>query len=241
MANRTPQTIADAILKMFNVTWRQHLFFKQSMDDWAIKQKWHNYKMSKVREVQTIDVKAHAEIGSDLAVARFVTDTLGGTIRNEKGHWIRKKGDLPPEFVESFKVTSIKAKKSGLIDEGIDNFVGLNKLESIDLSANPKLDDFACDQLARQFRSSKTLTEIDISDNPHISLYGLDVLFRIPSIKRIIALNTLASEHQDVDLFVVCAEDERNVDVYVHSGGNKYKNPELEALRADTRLRIASQ
>lgn len=214
---------------------------KGALDDWAIKQKWHNRKLNHLVKMQKIDIIAHSEIGSDLAVARFVTGTLGGLIRNEKGHWIKRKKDLPPEFTESFKVTAIKASGCGLIDEGIDNFVGLTQCESIDLSSNPRLDDFACDQLARQFRSSRTLREVNFSNNPLVSIYGLDVLFRIPSIKRIIALNTMAAKHEDIDLFVICAEDERQCDVYVHEGGKKFKVPELEALRQDTKLQIASQ
>lgn len=214
---------------------------KGALDDWAVKQKWENKKLDWLVRAQRIDIKAHSEIGSDLAVARFVTGKLNGRICNEKGHWFKHLKDLPPEYVESFRVTAIRVANARLVDEGIDNFVGLTQLKSIDLSSNPKLDDFACDQLARQFRSSRTLEEINLSHNPLISIYGLDVLFRIPSIRRIIAFDTLASKHEDIDLFVVCAEDERQCDVYVHQDGKKFKHPELESLRVDTKLQIASQ
>lgn len=222
------------------MNWKSQYILKQTLDDWAIKQIFHNRKTKALVKLQKIDVSAHSKLGSDLAVARFVTGRIGGLIRNEKGHWIKREADLPPEFTESFKVTAIKVANSGLVDEGIDNFVGLNHLESIDLSLNPKLDDFACDMLARQFRSSKNLREVNLSNNPLISLYGLDVLFRIPSINRIIAVNTLATEHEESDLFVVCAEDERQCDVFLHEGGKKHRLPELEQTRVDVRYRIAS-
>lgn len=204
---------------------------QRSYDNWALKQKWHDYKLKKIVQNQRLDHSAHADFGSDIAVSRFVIRYCIGQVRNENGRWIEKETDLPKHYSKSFKLTGISAKKARLVNEGIDNFVGLDYCETIDLSNNPRLDNFACDQLARQFRKSKHLTEVDLSYNPRISVHGLEILFRIPSLRRVIAIDTAATKYEDIDLFVLGAKDERACDVFVHPDGKKYLNPELEELR----------
>lgn len=232
MGSRTPQTFTEALNKFLSLKYNTRIAIRRSYDDWTMKQIWSDYKMKRLRKNQMINLDQHTELGSDIACAKFVINYCNGQVRNENERWINNPSEIPKYYTKSFKLTAIDAKKSQLVSESIDNFVGLDHLESINLSYNDKLDNFACDQLSRQFRNSKTLKEIDISYNSRISVYGLEILFRIPSLKKIIAVDTLASQYEDIDLFVLAAEDEKQCNVLVHNNGKKYVLDELEELRS---------
>lgn len=213
--SRKPTSITDVVTKFLTVHYRTKVAFKRTYDNWQLKQILADRKRKTLVEMQRLDIDAHAKYGSDLAVAKFVLSLPRGEIRDQHGKWIRRKKELPPDYTNSFKVTAINARKAGLLTEGIDNFVGLEYVQSLNLSENPKLDDFACDQLARQFRKSRSLKEINLSSNPRIDLYGLDVLFRIPSLERVIAIGTQASRREEAEAFVIAAEEERLCEVLV--------------------------
>lgn len=230
MSIKTSTSVADAISNFLTTKYRTKVAVKRNYDNWQFKQMYADWKRGALVHGQKLDLDAHTKYGSDLAVAKFVLSLYFGQVRDERGKWINRRKDLPPDYTNSFKITAIKAKGLGLLTEGIDNFVGLEHVESIDLSNNPKLDDFACDQLSRQFRRSKSLREINLSRNPLISLNGLDVLFRIPSIKRIVAIETQAGEHEEADAFVLAAEDERNCEVLVYDESRRFRLPELNDL-----------
>jgi len=157
----------------------------------------------------------HAELGADLAAAKFVIGKFGGKIQDETGSWITRVGQLPKKFVESFKVTAIELTNSNILTEGLDNFAELDYVKSLNLSRNKNLDDFACDIIAREFRKSRVLESIDLSFNEQISVHGLNALFRIPSIRHIRAVQTGASKYENMDLFALLAEDERQCKVVV--------------------------
>lgn len=231
MSNRTPQTFTDAIIKFLSIKMTTKLAVKRSWDDWTWKQMWANKKRQLVRNLHKIDLGAHSKSGSDIAVAKFVIDTCQGRIMTERRQkWTNLKTSIPSEYSRDFRVTAIDLEGRNLITESIDNLVGLDELRYLNLSRNDRLDDFACDQLARQYRSSRTLREIDLSYNPFITVYGLEVLFRIPSIKRITAINTRASKYEQIDLFTMAAKDERDCDIFVHQG-RQYLDEDLENLR----------
>lgn len=239
MSNKTPTNITEALQKFFSLHYSTKIKIKRSYDDWFWKQFWSDWKRKRTIQSQMLNLEHHTQLGSDLAVSKFVISKCGGLVRNHQGRWFAKRKDLPPDYSKAFKLTAIVVKETGLLTEGIDNFVGLDYLESLDLSDNKGLDDFACDQLSRQFRSSKSLKEVILNHNPLISIYGLEILFRIPSIKKISAIGTLAAEHEEIDLFTLAAEEERQCEIIVHGEGRRYKLPELEDLKGEM-LQIAS-
>lgn len=85
--------------------------------------------------------------------------------------------------------------------EAIDNFVSLYHLEELNFSNNQNLCDFACDQLARQYRNSKTLRYINLSNCVNISDRGLSAFVRIPSLRHLVFTNTNASKFKYIQLF----------------------------------------
>lgn len=239
MSNKTPTNITEALRKFLSLHYSTRIKIKRSYDNWFWKQFWSDWKRTRTIKCQKLNLENHTQLGSDLAASKFVISKCGGLVRNHQGRWFTKCKDLPPDYSKAFKLTAIVVKNTGLLTEGIDNFVGLDYLESLDLSENKGLDDFACDQLSRQFRSSRTLGEIKLDHNPFISIYGLEILFRIPSIRKISAIGTLAAEHEEIDLFTLAAEEERQCEIIVHEGSKRYKLPELEDLKGEM-LQIAS-
>lgn len=210
--NKTAQTFGEAIAKFLRFHPEFLLMVQRTYDDWTFKQMFRNYTRKQALKFQSAQFVQHQSLGSDIAVSKFIIKCRG-KIRDQNHRWITRDRELPKQYSENFKITYIDASDCGLLDEGIDNFMDLTQVEAIDLSKNPELDDFACDQLSRQFRNSTNLKEINLSFNPYISIYGLDILFRIPSIQRITAVETLASKHEQLDIFKVCAEVERNCEV----------------------------
>lgn len=225
MSNRTPQTYTDAIIKFMSIKMTTKLAVKRDWDNWTWKQLWANKGKQILTRLHKLDLGAHTKYGPDIAVAKFVIETCRGRIMTERGKWLELKTAIPGEYSRDFRLTGIDLQGKGLITESIDNIVGLEELQYLNLSNNRRLDDFACDQLARQFRSSRTLREVDLSYNPFITVYGLDALFRIPSIKRIKAIDTRASKYEQIDLFTLAAKDERDCDIYVHKD-RQYRNVE---------------
>ena len=230
-ASKVGESMSDLVYKYLRFDGTFKFMLKRSYDDWFFKQLFADRRRRSRVKSQKLRVDEHSTVGSDLAVSRFVVERCRGQIRDERGLWIFRKSELPADYRQSFKVTGIKMIAQNLVTEGVDNFVDLDHLELIDLSDNPKLDDFACDQLSRQFRRSKNLKEVILNNNPLISVYGLEILFRIPSLRRIVAFNTQASNYEDIDLFTVAAEEERKCTVLVHEDGRQYNSSELEALR----------
>lgn len=215
--------------------YRKDMFFvaQRARDDWYFKQAISDFRRKRLIKRQTIDVDDHINNGSDLATARFVILQLYGKVQDNNGTWLSRYYDLPSKYVESFKLISIDASNSRLMTEGTDNFAGLDQLRSLNLSHNPNLDDFACDQLAREFRKSSSLELIDLSYNKHISIHGLNVLLRIPTLKYIRAVDTRASDHPEIDLFTLAAQEERDCQVYTHECGRQYISDDLENLKQD--------
>lgn len=227
---RTPQNILEAIDRFRSVDWKTRIAPRKAYDDFHFKQLWSDKRRVKDLKLQKIDSQYYLENGADAAVARFVTGYCGGRIKTTQGNWFANYYRLPKQFDEEFKIAVIEAPASNLYTESIANFAGLTRLERMDLSRNDKLDNFACDQLARAFRTSKTLKELNLSHIPRIDVYGLDALFRIPSLRLINAQNTMATRSEDIELFTIAALEERNCIVLTRDDGRLFKSPELEEL-----------
>ncbi len=91
--------------------------------------------------------------------------------------------------------------------EGLDNFILLNQLEELNLSNNWKLDDFACDKIARLFRNSTTLTYLDLSNIPNISHRGIEALYKIRSLQTLVIRGTRAAEYPFIELLVLMYQE----------------------------------
>lgn len=210
------QSVSDALAKAFSVNIKTKLFLRKGFDEFRIKELWNYVKRKHLIEAQAIKLDMHGKCGSDVAVARFVLDyCINGRVMllNQPNKWIDKLNAIPPRADPAIKLVKIDCSNSFILNEGIDNFVGLEHLKSLDLSGNTMLNDFACDQLARQFRASKSLEEINLSNVPSIGISGVETLMRIPSLKKIIVKNTWAARYENFKLFSMLAEDEKGCGV----------------------------
>lgn len=212
MTHQGATSINGAINKLFSREIEAYIKSFKTYNKWFLKQTFADYKRNLKLDHQKVSLVQHQELGPDLAVSNFVLN-FGGKVRDNKDRWIAKVDHLPKEYNKNYKLTYVDASKCGLLTEAIDNFIGLVNLESLDLSDNHDLDDFACDQLARQFRNSTKLKEINMSNNPQITINGLNILMRVKSLQKISAINTLASSHNQIDVFKVAADCERSCHV----------------------------
>lgn len=232
MASESIKTSAQMVINFLGISMKNRFALRRGYDKWTCKQILSDKRRNALIKLQGLEVSKHAALGSDLAVAKFVL-SLRGCLKNNESKRITKMSQLPRDYDESFRLIAADMSDCSLVTEGTDNFVGLDHLESLNLSKNPLLDDFACDQLSRQFRYSRSLCEVDLSYNPLISVYGIEVLLRIPSLRKITAIETQASKFEDIDLFTLTALEERDCRVMVHPDGRQFKSQELENLRLD--------
>lgn len=84
--------------------------------------------------------------------------------------------------------------------EGFDNYILLEHLEEFNLTNNPRLDDFTCDRIARQYRNSKKLRVLNLSNNPLITHRGIEALVKIKSLQLLDIRGTLADEFEWIEL-----------------------------------------
>lgn len=229
MVSETIKTAAFMVKSFMSINMKNRYALNRSYDIWTCRQILADKRRDYLIEKQKLKFASHAELGSDLAVAHFVTSNRG-KIKDSVGKWISDSDDLPKNFDEKFRLIEIDASRCSIVTEGTDNFVGLDYLKSLDLSENILLDDNACDQLSRQFRHSKSLQEINLSLNPFISVYGLEILLRIPSLRKIVARGTQASNYEGIDLFALAAQDECDCKILVHQNNTQFIRPELEDL-----------
>lgn len=207
-----PDSVTSALTRFFSLHYKTKLFLRKGIDEFRIKEFWQHNKRKRLINNQTINVDLHNKFGSDIAVANFVLKyCLRGKVMlvDQPNKWIVRTDGVPLQINRTIKLLRIDCSYSNIVPEGIDNFVGLEHLKSLNLSGNDMLNDFACDQLARQFRASKTLEEINLSNIPLISISGVERLIRIPSLKRILIQDTWAAEYEHFKLFSMLAEDEQ--------------------------------
>ncbi|CAG2178234.1 unnamed protein product [Oppiella nova] len=114
---------------------------------------------------------------------------------------------MPNIYDARYRVTVVDASNVKLRYEAFDNFCLLDSLQELNLSKNKLIDDFVCDKMARLFRNSKTLTVLDLSDNPLITHRGVETLHRIRSLRKLIITGTKAAKYPFIDLLVILFND----------------------------------
>lgn len=91
--------------------------------------------------------------------------------------------------------------------EGFDNYILLEDLEEFNLSNNPRLDDFTCDRIARQYRNSTKLTSLILRNNILITYRGIEALVKIKSLRYLDITGTLADQYQWIELLELLFAD----------------------------------
>lgn len=170
---------------------------------------YRRFKTKLLSQDQYFNTARQSELGPDLYASHFVVSRGGRvTFSTNKDTWIDKLRNLPRDSSVEENLVAIDAKACNILPSGLENFYELNHLQYFNLSKNIYLDDISCDYLSRLFRNSKSLEFIDLSDNPQITINGLQTLFRIRSLK---VIKCTLEEH--LELFKMLAKDECNCDI----------------------------
>ncbi|KAM6038276.1 distal membrane-arm assembly complex protein 2 [Chlamydotis macqueenii] len=121
----------------------------------------------------------------DNVVAATFTLSCGGGVRFEgQDHWIRPEGDWRPEVLRLRDVPVVALDLSGspLNYSGLDNLVPLTRLQHLDLSRCPHLDDWA---LGRLHVFGDSLRELSVARCPRITERGLAALHHLRELRRL--------------------------------------------------------
>ncbi|XP_050769836.1 distal membrane-arm assembly complex protein 2 [Gymnogyps californianus] len=120
--------------------------------------------------------------GDNVAAAVF-TLSCGGGFEGQK-HWIRPEGRWQPEVLRLRDVPVVALDLSGspLNYNGLDNLVPLTRLQHLDLSGCPHLDDWA---LGRLHVFGDSLRELSVARCPRVTERGLATLHHLRELQRL--------------------------------------------------------
>lgn len=131
----------------------------------------------------------HEVLGPDLATAHFII-RRGGRIKfKNNDHWIEQdekgKYDLPDTYNPCYHLEAIDVRFD-MHYEGLSNLCGLMRLKWLSLKNCKNVDDWGLDKISAEFPE---LEYLDISDCEKITERGLESLYRMFSLKKLIVTN----------------------------------------------------
>ncbi|XP_074714088.1 distal membrane-arm assembly complex protein 2 isoform X1 [Strix uralensis] len=121
----------------------------------------------------------------DNVVAATFTLSCGGGVRFEgQEHWLRPEDEWQPQVLHLRDVPVVALDLSGspLTYNGLDNLVRLTRLQHLDLSGCPHLDDWA---LGRLHVFGDTLRELSVARCPRVTERGLATLHHLRLLRRL--------------------------------------------------------
>lgn len=153
--------------------------------------KWfRHHKVSYAKLSQSFDPRRHEILGANLATAHFLV-YRGGRVRfRGDAHWTERneKGryDLPVNYDPRYILEAVDVNGFDLHYEGLSNFCGLTKLKWLSLKDCKNIDDWGLDKLSAELPE---LEHLDISGCEKITERGLECLYRVPNLKKLIVTN----------------------------------------------------
>jgi len=129
-------------------------------------------------------------LGADLATAHFLVHRGGRvkfrgddywTERNEKGSY-----QLPNKYDPHYVLEAVDINGFDLHYEGLSNLCGLTKLKWLSLKDCKNIDDWGLDKISSEFPE---LEHLDISGCEKITERGLESLYRMFNLKKLIVTN----------------------------------------------------
>ncbi|XP_065507852.1 distal membrane-arm assembly complex protein 2 [Caloenas nicobarica] len=122
--------------------------------------------------------------GDDVVAAVFTLSCGGGVRFDGQQHWIRGVAFGPSELLSFREVPVVALDLSGspITYDGLDNLVPLTRLQHLDLSGCPHLDDWA---LGRLHVFGDTLQELSVAWCPGVTERGLATLHHLRALQRL--------------------------------------------------------
>lgn len=167
---------------------------------------WWKHKRDSFKEfVESNEYEKYATLGPDLAAAKFII-FVGGKIRfKNHDEWIdrTKKNEiskLPNIYDESYILEEIDLNRFPLRYKHLHFIFNLYSLKSLNFRGCKTVDDWFLDKLSAEF---PMLEHLDISECENVTERGLESLYRMPNLKKLIVTNFYGSAAFDLTCFML--------------------------------------
>ncbi|XP_076238021.1 distal membrane arm assembly component 2 [Calliopsis andreniformis] len=168
--------------------------------------KWWEHKKKNLRNLlQANYYKTHLPLGPDLAAAYFVIQ-FGGRVKfKNHDEWIeafKKKGipQLPTYNDPKYILEAIDLKGYSIEFDNLGNISNLYHLKWLSLKGCKTIDDWAIDKLSSSYPA---LEYFDISECINVTERGLEALYRMPNLKKLIVTNYYKSVALELTCFML--------------------------------------
>lgn len=164
--------------------------------------KWLKYHKTEFTKCsQSFDPERHEILGADLATAHFLV-YRGGRVRFKgNSYWTERdeKGSyqLPNTYDPYYIIEAVDVNGFDMYYEGLSNLCGLMKLKWLSLKDCKNIDDWGLDKISAEFPE---LEYLDISGCEKITERGLECLYRMTNLKKLIVTN----HHKSVSFELSC-------------------------------------
>ncbi|XP_011867996.1 PREDICTED: ATP synthase subunit s-like protein [Vollenhovia emeryi] len=167
--------------------------------------KWYKHQLATYSKItQQFQPERHDILGADLATAHFLV-SRGGRIKfRGHDHWVERdeKGayDLPGTYNPNYVLEEADASGVDLYYEGLSNLCGLTRLRWLSLKGCRNIDDWGLDKISAEFPK---LEHLDISECERITERGLECLYRMAGLKKLVVTNHHGSVALELSCFML--------------------------------------
>lgn len=164
--------------------------------------KWYrHHKVQFTKTSQEFVPERHEILGADLATAHFLIHRGGRVKFRGNSYWTEQdeKGryQLPNSYDPSYILEAVDVNGYDMYYEGLSNLCGLVKLKWLSLKDCKNIDDWGLDKISAEFPK---LEHLDISGCEKITERGLECLYRMASLKKLI----VTDHHNSVAFKLSC-------------------------------------
>lgn len=175
----------------------------------AIKKWWGRYQTRKERYLQQFIPERHEILGNDLAAAHFIIYRKGKVKFVGDRDWMKMDSEedeivpLPNKYDPSYELEAIDCENMLLHYEGLENIRRLKKLRYLSFKNIKFFDDWCLDRISGS--EFVKLEVLDVSGTA-VTANGLQALYRIPSLKKLI-LDFPGNEDHQFNLTIAMLQD----------------------------------
>lgn len=152
-------------------------------------EKWLKHMIEKTTiKDQSYNKQRHCILGNDLAAAHFLLYRGGKVKFKNHTEWLQEnaKDSIPNVYDPNYYVEAIDLNGFNIYYEGLENLFGLKYLKWISFKGCPLIDDWYIDKISAEF---PTVEYLDISECQKVTERGLESLYRMPNLRRLIVTN----------------------------------------------------
>jgi len=151
--------------------------------------RWYkHHRVEFIKSSQAFIPERHEILGADLATAHFLVHRGGRVKFRGDDRWTeqKEKDSLPNKYDPRYVLEAVDVNGFDLYYEGLSNLCGLTKLKWLSLKDCKNIDDWGLDKISSEFPE---LEHLDISGCEKITERGLESLYRMSNLKKLIATN----------------------------------------------------